>query len=254
MAINRLDLDSKAYDCRRKLGIDTDAPIDIFSVVTEEISELTLVLYPFGNNISGMFMSSDGVQCIAINSNMPYGRQRFTLCHELYHYYFDDNSALIQLCSMKLDPKDENERKADTFASFLLAPYHSLTKKFHDLCADKPTLENIIRLEQFFGISHTALLWRLKIDNLINEEQLKEFDISSISLEAQKLGFTKQLYYPFEEKGVKKTLGAYIRNANNIFEKGLISQGKFEELLIQAYRTDLVYGNLEKISKENELA
>ena len=39
-----------------------------------------------------------------------------------------------------------------------------------------------------------------------------------------------------------------------LFEKGLISQGKFEELLIQAYRTDLVYGNLEKISKENELA
>lgn len=253
MAIDRLDLDSKAYECRRTLCIDTDAPIDIFSVITEEISELTLILYPFGKNISGMFMSSDGVKCIAINSNMPYGRQRFTLAHELYHYYFDDNSSLIQLCSMKLDPKDENERRADTFASFLLAPYHSLTKKFNDLCEGKPTLEKIIRLEQFFGISHTALLWRLKIDNLITEKQLKQFDIPSISLEAQKLGFSKQLYLPFEEKGMKKTLGAYIRNANIAFEKGLISQGKFEELLIQAYRPDLVYGNLEQLNKETEL-
>ena len=51
MEINRLDLDSKAYECRRKLGIDPDAPVDIFSVVTEEISELTLVLYPFGRQL-----------------------------------------------------------------------------------------------------------------------------------------------------------------------------------------------------------
>lgn len=254
MEINRLDLDSKAYECRRKLGIDPDAPVDIFSVVTEEISELTLVLYPFGENISGMFMSSDGVKCIAINSNMSYGRQRFTLCHELYHYYFDDKPSLIQLCSMKLDPKDENERRADTFASFLLAPYHSLTKKFNDLCEGKPTLEKIIRLEQFFGISHLALLWRLKIDNLITQEQFNEFNISSITQEAQKLGFSTQLYFPTEEKGVKKTFGAYIRNANTLFEKDLISKGKYEELLIQAYRPDLVFGNFEQLSKENELA
>ena len=252
--MDKLDISNKAYECRKKLNLDSDSPIDIFSVVEEELSNLTLILYPFGDNISGMFMSSDGVKCIAINSNMPYGRQRFTLCHELYHYYFDDKPSLIQLCSMKLDPKDENERKADTFASFLLAPYHSLTKKFNDLCECKPTLENIIRLEQFFGISHFALLWRLKIDNLITQKQFEEFDISSISLEAQKLGFSKQLYFPLEEKGIKKTFGAYIRNANTVFEKGLISKGKFEELLIQAYRPDLVFGNLEQLSRENELA
>ena len=109
-------------------------------------------------------------------------------------------------------------------------------------------------MEQFFGISHLALLWRLKIDNLITQDQFNDFNISSITLEAQKLGFSTQLYFPTEEKGVKKTFGAYIRNANTLFEKDLISKGKYEELLIQAYRPDLVFGNFEQLSKENELA
>lgn len=250
--MDKLDISNKAYECRKKLNLDSDSPIDIFSVVEEELSNLTLILYPFGDNISGMYINSGEIKCIAINSNMPYGRQRFTLCHELYHYYYNSNEELIQLCAMTLNPKDENEINADTFASFMLAPYFSLKNKFNELCKnDIPTIEQIIRLEQFFGISHKALLWRLNLDKLISKEIMKNLSVPGISRIAQSYGYSAQLYYPRESKSIKKTFGAYIRDAKWIFDNDLITRGKYEELLIQAFRSDLVFTNNEASEVES---
>ena len=252
--MDRLDISYKAFECRKNLNLDNVSPIDIFSIVEEELSHITLILYPFSNSISGMYICSDDIKCIAINSNMSYGRQRFTLCHELYHYYFNSKESLIQLCSMKLNTKDENEINADNFASFLLAPYDSLKNKFYEVCKDnEPTIEQIIRLEQFYGISHQALLWRLNMDNLISKDTLQKLSLPHISQIAQAYGYSAKLYFPIEKKSIKKTFGAYIRDAKLIFDNGLITQGKYEEFLLQAYRSDLVYNESEENYRESDL-
>jgi hypothetical protein len=38
------------------------------------------------------------------------------------------------------------------------------------------------------------------------------------------------------------TYGRYIKRAEELLERRLISEGKYEELLLEAFRADLVYG------------
>ena len=95
--IDKLELSTKAQELREKLGEDANSPIDIFSLANQ-IEGLTLVYYPLGKNISGMCVRDSEVRLIAINSTMSYGRQRFSLAHELYHLYFDNENG-FDICS-----------------------------------------------------------------------------------------------------------------------------------------------------------
>jgi len=42
------------------------------------------------------------------------------------------------------------------------------------------------------------------------------------------------------------TYGNYINQAEQVISKGLVSVGKYEELLLAAFRSDLVYGSEEE--------
>ena len=92
--MDKLDLSTKAQELREQLGEDANSPVDIFSLANQ-INGLTLVFHPLGENISGMCVRDNEIKLIAINSTMSYGRQRFSLAHELYHLYFDDESGLM---------------------------------------------------------------------------------------------------------------------------------------------------------------
>ena len=87
--IDKMDLSNKALNLRKKLGIDSESPIDIFKLV-QKIENLTLVFYELGKNISGVCYKGTNSSLITINSEMSLGRQRFSLAHELYHLYYDD--------------------------------------------------------------------------------------------------------------------------------------------------------------------
>ena len=66
------EIDSMAVNLRKELGEDTMSPIDIFSIANT-MSDLTIVLYPLGHNISGMCIKTTGGNLIAINSGMSLG-------------------------------------------------------------------------------------------------------------------------------------------------------------------------------------
>ncbi|MEN6317126.1 MAG: toxin-antitoxin system, toxin component, partial [Clostridiaceae bacterium] len=57
------------------------------------------------------------------------------------------------------------------------------------------------------------------------------------------LGYDDTLYKPLPTEKQYMTYGFYIQQADEAFRKGLISSGKYEELLLSAYRSDLVYGD-----------
>ena len=122
--VDKMDLSNKASNLRKKLGEDALSPIDIFKSV-QAIDKLTLVFYSLGKNISGVCYKGKASHVIAINAEMSVGRQRFSLAHELYHLYFDEeNKNTISLIT--IGKGDESERKADQFASYFLIPSSSL--------------------------------------------------------------------------------------------------------------------------------
>ena len=209
--LDKLDLSTKAQELRESLGEDANSPVDIFSLVSQ-IEGLTLVFYPLGKNISGMCVKDKDIKLIAINSTMSYGRQRFSLAHELYHLYYDDASG-FNVCSRILDPKSENEKCADQFASYFLAPYKSL----------KAAINKVIK------------------KGSLSQEKLDDYNYGVISA-ARTLGYDDKLYNPTPIEFQSRTYGQYLKQVEELRQKDLVSSGKIDELLLDAFRDDIAFG------------
>ncbi|NLC06054.1 MAG: ImmA/IrrE family metallo-endopeptidase [Erysipelothrix sp.] len=244
---SRIELQRLASQLRLKLGTDSESPIDITSLLAPN-SKLTVIFYPFTDQISGMCVKSANL--IAINSRSTLGRQNFSLAHELYHYCFDDSggdSATINEVSVFYQNYN-TEREADLFASHLLIPDITLNKKVNHVTNNQENsliLRDIIELEQFFKVSRQAMLSRLVVDEYLTKREADKFRNNVIS-NARLLGFDDSLYKPSSLRNNKQTLGAYITRTVDLSKKGVISQGKYEEYLLDAFREDLVFGDIEE--------
>lgn len=241
--VDKLDLCTKALSLRKELGEDTTSPIDIFSLVYS-IPLLTIVFYPMGVHLSGMCIKNDGNPVIAINSSMSIGRQRFSMAHELYHIYYDDNKQTT-VCEIKIGTGDDIEKSADQFASYFLMPPVALSesiKKMRSISKENLGIKEIVKLEQYFGLSRQALLFRLIEDKIMSIQQADWFRHGVIR-SAVNLGYDDSLYKPLPLEKQYKTYGYYIQQAKELYEKDIISTGKFEHLLLSAFRSDLVYGD-----------
>jgi Zn-dependent peptidase ImmA (M78 family) len=245
--IDKADLMTKAIQLRKELGEDSNSPVDIFSLALN-IEGLTLVYYPMGDNLSGMCIKGKSGDCvIAINSAMSLGRQRFSLAHEFYHLRYDDN--MLSVCGKKIGDGKDIEKEADMFASYFLIPAAELECKSAQLAAKheegKLSLDDIIRLEQYFGASHQAMVIRLKESTYMNRARVEDYLMSSVRNRAEMMGYSPELYRPLPAEKQYKTYGHYINQADQLLKKDLISNGKYEELLMTAFRPDLVYGEEE---------
>jgi Zn-dependent peptidase ImmA (M78 family) len=247
----KIDLNFNATRLRKKLGEDSSSPIDVFSLINGH-DHITLVFYPMSDKISGMCVRVDKEDTlIAINSALSYGRQRFTAAHELYHLFFQNNFRNV-VCAKDIEgKKDEEERNADAFASFFLAPYEALRIFISEDIKEDETIsiEDVVRIEQHFGMSRQATLCRLQSEGFITPEMANTWK-TNVKLSARKFGFDDKLYLSTPQEKQYLTTGSYITIVEQLKEKGIISQGKFAELLLDAYRSDMVY-NLSLDDEEN---
>lgn len=240
--MNKMDLSNKAASVRKKLGADSYSPIDIFALM-QNIPELTMTLYPLGANISGVCVKMRSSSLIIVNSGMSIGRQKFTLAHELYHYYFDEN-LLSTICPTQIDSGDIKEREADYFASYLLIPQPALYELLQSRKQGQNhtlTIEDIIFLEQHFKVSRKAMLFRLQEEKELPLTEALTMRTSVIS-SAARLGYDVSLYKPLNENDQKQTLGYYIQSVERLLDNNIISTGKYEEYLLDAFREDIVFG------------
>ena len=245
--IDKASLMTKAIQIREKLGADSNSPLEIFSIV-QNINNLTLVYYPMGQTISGICIKGGSGNCvIAINSAMSLGRQRFSLAHELYHLFYDSNMSSV--CGKKIGIGKEIEKEADIFASYFLMPAAEAENKAAMLASkhenNKLTLDDVIRIEQYFCISHQAAVIRLKESPYMDTALAESFMMSSVRKRAEMMGYSADLYCPLPVERQYKTVGNYIDQANQLLQQDLISEGKYEELLLDAFRPDIVFGEEE---------
>jgi len=241
--IDYADLMTKAERLRMNLGEDNHSPIDIFSLV-QGIDLLTIVYYPMGNTISGMCIKGgSGSSVIALNSSMTIGRQRFSLAHELYHLYYDDN--MMSVCAKKIGTGSDTEKKADIFAGYFLMPRVALTEKADSLLkkhTGKLTIQDIICIEQYFGVSHQAAVYQLYNCNYIDCDDLNNLLNLSVARRAEAMGYSGDFYRPSLKEKMYCTYGHYINQVEELKSKDIITDGKYEELLLEAFRDDLVFG------------
>lgn len=148
---------------RKNLGEDSNSSIDIFAL-SQSIDGLIIVFYPLGDKLSGICIKGkNGNNLIAINSTMTLGRQRFSKAHEFYHLFYCDDT--MSVCTKNLNPNEAIEKSADIFASYFLMPDVALTELVEKLLMKgrrkQLSLNDIIRIEQYFEMSHQATVYRL---------------------------------------------------------------------------------------------
>ena len=238
--VNDLYLNSLAVELRREWELSSYGSINLFSTVLSKIPDLTILFYPMSENTSGMCIKKDNSKIIAINSSMTKGRQRFTLAHELYHLYFQKNFNNLYICKDS-NGSEKEEEEANTFASFLLMPDQALKRYRKTNHIQVWDLNKVIGAEQYFQISHKAILYRLKNNNFINEEEHDSLKTVQITQEAKKRGYSDELYCCTTKNEQYLVLGNYIRMIEENNNSNKLSESKKRELLLDGFRGDLVF-------------
>lgn len=232
---NYLELNEEANECRRRWKIDEYAPIDIFSIILNKIQNITIAFIDADNNLSGSCLDLKYQKVIFINRKHSLGQQRFTVAHELYHIHSDKKTFIT--CSNE-DIEIQKEKDANQFASCLLLPHGALSNYEHENSILKWDLNNIIKAEQYFQISHKALLGRLLLLEKINNKEYAQF-LPNIKKNAIKRGYPLNLYTPFTNK--EMVMGNYIKLLTKAWDTKKISKGKRDELLLDAFYGDYCF-------------
>ncbi|HHW74305.1 MAG TPA: hypothetical protein GX744_03505 [Firmicutes bacterium] len=102
-------------------------------------------------------------------------------------------------------------------------------------------MDDVIRIEQFFGLSRQAILWRLIDDGYLTRKKADMMKRGVIA-SALRLGFDSKLYLPSPKEKQYITFGKYINLIEQLKDRELVSRGKYEELLLDGFRGDIVYG------------
>ena len=246
---NRAEI--RAIEERARLKIGAYEPLDIFKILRNE-ENISIVITKLVGEISGFYLKKiDGL--IVINANRSLGHQNFTAAHEYYHFKYD-TGLNGKICAIKSYEDDyDNELEANYFASYFLMPDDALRYNLNKrLSRRNIALADLIYFENYFMISHALMLRRLKEMNIITEQQRNEMKIGIIS-NAKKLGYSTKLYEK-TETDIPIIFSEYAEIANDLLNEGKITNGKYEELLIDGGYLDLIVnGAEEEISDEETI-
>lgn len=223
-----LAIKKEASEFRITLGFGNTEPIQLKSLLMR-LNVIT-VFKELSDTFSGMAIRAGDFRFMIINSNHSIGRQNFSICHELYHLYVDGNFLPHHCNSGLFDKNKKQEYNADIFASYFLMPDDGITRLIpqEELVAkDKITIETILRIEQSFGCSRSALLFRLKELGIISAVGYDHFK-QNVKLLARQYGYPTELYEPGNKNLV---IGDYAAVARHLYDAGKISEGHYTALL-----------------------
>ncbi len=226
---------------RHEWGIESFASINIRSLVYSNIRNLTVLWFPMKKNISGCCSRTKEDKVIFINTNHSIGRQNFTLAHELYHLLYEDIDDFI-VCG--LNNNSQSEKNADDFASSLLMPDSALYWFKNKNQIEDWSLDDVIMCEQYYQVSHEAMLIRLKKIGWISQKQFDDFQGDIIN-SAGKLGVDTDLYKPSPENQKYSSIGEIIRLTEKAYDEKKITGGKRREILLKSFGRNILYNSNE---------
>lgn len=115
-------------------------------------------------NLEGLYLpksDSSDIDLIAINSNRPITRQRFSAAHELCHFLKDTNLQIPFMCIFSSN--DFIEKYAEEFASAFLMPKDELRLEINKRTKNgKISLDDVLVISDHFGTSFQACFYRIR--------------------------------------------------------------------------------------------
>lgn len=224
-----------ARDERGRLGLGR-APIRNIVDLLEGRGIKVVAKRITNGNISGCFYLSERTgPCILLNLTENKQRVNFSAAHEYCHYLLDtDMLGYVCLSTLSNDEKIRPfEIRANAFAATFLMPEEGIEEFFSELGVRKGSkleIDHIVHVQNYFGVSFKAMLYRLQNTGWISQEQSKEFD--SKSARARVLAGRWYGYKDDEDEHIPENQPRrYIRLALIAYMNGDISLRKLAEYL-----------------------
>jgi Zn-dependent peptidase ImmA (M78 family) len=140
-------------------------------VPVQEIAErlgITVIFTPLQNGVSGALINENGKPFMAVNADHHRNRQRFTIAHEIGHYWLehglgehvDREFIVLRRDEKSSTAEDKLEIAANQFAAALLMPKEFMLREFVRL--GKFTDEDVTRLALKYQVSELAFQLRLR--------------------------------------------------------------------------------------------
>jgi Zn-dependent peptidase ImmA (M78 family) len=225
----KLFLKKQASLFREKNGLNATEPIHFKSLLLK-LNVLTF-FRPLSDNLSGMAVKiGDNYKFMMVNTAKSKGNQHFTISHEFYHLFIqEDFSSMTCKTGLFVKKDSPDEYNADVFAANLLLPEDGVLGHIPDeqLSKDKISIETILKIEQFYQCSRNALLYRLKELNLLSSNGWDLFD-KQVKRGAAEHGYDIKLYEGQKEIEI---VGDYGIIAKSLFDKEKISEAHYLNLM-----------------------
>jgi Zn-dependent peptidase ImmA (M78 family) len=225
-----VDLETKreAYKFRHQHGLGSKDPINTRSLL---LKLKTLAVYkPLqSEKISGIAVKTDHIKSMLINSGRSIGHQNFTIIHELYHLFIQDDFSYM-ICNPKYSRSEKKiERSANRFASQVLLPEEGIIEMIpeNEQRKNKISLGSLYEIEQYFMCSRSALLFRLQGLNLLDQYHAEQYR-KDIIRNARLFGYNINLYLSDNKKEV---IGDYGKLAKSLFDQERISESHYASLM-----------------------
>jgi len=160
---------NKVNEIRKKYNLSS-VPVDLSSIIESEnitvkVTDLSQLERRAGRKISGLITIEKEKEnkIILINSCDAETRRKFTLAHELGHYFLHtDNNPNENVIISFRGLNNQREREADWFATALIMPEDKVKEEYN-----KAFIPSINYLAKIFEVSPTAMSIRLRELGLI---------------------------------------------------------------------------------------
>lgn len=145
---------------REYWGISSERlPVDVVAIARSHGIEVYNAVFTgkFNGSVDGMIRAKDGVVQILVNAENPSTRKRFTIAHELGHFFLHHNGEPLDFVDLRSGVSNFKEVEANKFATALLMPQNEVTNEYNKLLF--PTGEELARI---FNVSKVTMQIRLK--------------------------------------------------------------------------------------------
>lgn len=153
------NIEEKVSYILEKMKIDV-APINVEDVASR--CHIFIKRAP-DKHFSGILLRKEGIAFMAVNSDEAPVRQRFTIAHELGHFFLHENkeSFIDYRDNKKNIIRDKKEIEANKFAAALLMPKKMLQKDVKSYLAGGFDESVVSFLAKKYEVSDEAMTFRL---------------------------------------------------------------------------------------------
>ena len=214
-----------ASAAREALGLGIGSVGGLRTLI-EDQAGAHVVSQPIEGDVHGICVSDGGIAVVLVNSKDSWGRQQFTMAHELGHLLARDLELYEITGTVTRD--DLAERRADVFSAYFLAPDEGVRRV---VGARQVGPAMVGELMDYFGMSLEAISWRLVNAGVISMSEGEELRTGSVRAAVDAADVGARFDQRVNLEGKTQPPRRLLRRVVDAYQRGLVGVGMVAAVL-----------------------